>query len=40
MTGGKILQEGKLNQIRDKLMKCLVYSENTNISKNKHLEEV
>ena len=40
MTGGKILQEGKLKQIRDKLMKCLVYSENTNISKNKHLEEV
>jgi len=39
MTGSKIVQENKINQIKDKLMNCLVYSEKTGISKNKHLEE-
>ena len=39
MTGSKIVQENKINQIKDKLMNCLVYSEKTDISKNKHLEE-
>ena len=39
MTGSKIVQENKINQIKDKLMNCLVYSEKAGISKNKHLEE-